>query len=87
MEDDLLTVDIVAEPEAAEGEPPLAFAGRNIHELLDVVSLGTVVGIDLEDLAGAGLKGIAAKLICNYGNRRFTSSRQRTYRGSTVFPS
>lgn len=53
LEHDLLAVDVVPEPEAAEGEAPLAFAERDGFELLDVVRPAAVVRVGREDSSGA----------------------------------
>lgn len=56
MEYNLLPVDVVAKPEAAEGKPPLTFAERDGSELLDTLGTAAVVRVNGEDLDGSGLE-------------------------------
>ncbi|WP_133174649.1 hypothetical protein [Candidatus Methylomirabilis limnetica] len=58
----LAPIDIIAKPEAAEGESPLAFANRHIHELLDTIGSVAVVRVGLENVEGSALKSLELQM-------------------------
>jgi hypothetical protein len=47
VEDDLLALDVIAEPEAAEGEPPAGLL--DALELLDLVGPAAVIRVSCKD--------------------------------------
>ena len=56
VEHHFLAADVVAEPETAKREPPLAITKLYIHELLDPVGPAPVLGIGPENIEGSFLE-------------------------------
>jgi len=56
VEHDLTPVDVIAKPEAAEGEAPLALADRDTYELPDMLCPAAVVGVGLQNIEGSVLQ-------------------------------
>ncbi|MBI2623903.1 hypothetical protein HYW67_00195 [Candidatus Parcubacteria bacterium] len=78
MKHDLTTVDVIAESETAEKEPPLAFTQWDGSELLDVVGPGAVGGVGLEDVADA----IAESTELGVPSKKFTEEPLESRRGA-----